>query len=156
VAVEYFDALETRSADARAAAIAAALPGQIAHARAQTRHYRHALEGVADDASLATLPVTRKSALIEAQVDDPPFGGVVAAPLGALARVYASPGPINEPEADTPDYWRFARALFATGLRSGQLLHNCFAYHFTPAGFMLEGGARASKRATSLASICRR
>jgi len=143
VALDYFDELETRSADARAAAIAAALPGQIAHARAQTRHYRHALEGIADGAALATLPVTRKSALIEAQANDPPFGGVVAAPLGALARVYASPGPIHEPEADTPDYWRFARALYATGLRSGQLLHNCFAYHFTPAGFMLEGGARA-------------
>jgi len=143
VAVDHYDALETRSADARAAAISAALPGQIAHARAQTRHYRHALDGIADDAPLATLPVTRKSALIEAQAADPPFGGVVAAPLGALARVYASPGPIHEPEADTPDYWRFARALFATGLRSGQLLHNCFAYHFTPAGFMLEGGARA-------------
>jgi len=143
VAVDHFDALETRSADARAAAIAAALPGQIAHARAQTRHYRQVLEGIADAAKLATLPVTRKSALIEAQANDPPFGGVVAAPLGALARVYASPGPIHEPEAEAPDYWRFARALYATGLRSGQLLHNCFAYHFTPAGFMLDAGARA-------------
>lgn len=143
MAVEHYDALETRSADARAAWVAAALPRQLAHARAQTTHYRRALDGIADDAPLASMPVTRKSALIAAQAEEPPFGGVVAAPLGALARVYASPGPIHEPEADARDYWRFARALYATGLRAGDLLHNCFAYHFTPAGFMLEGGARA-------------
>ena len=29
------------------------------------------------------------------------------------------------------------------GCARGELLHNCFAYHFTPAGMMLEGGARA-------------
>jgi phenylacetate-CoA ligase len=138
--VTHFDALETRSADAREAAIAAALPGQVALARAKVPHYARLFADIADDAPLASLPVTRKSALIAQQQSDPPFGGL--APPGH-ARVYASPGPIYEVEADAPDPFRYARALHATGLRKGDLLHNCFAYHFTPAGMMLDGGARA-------------
>ena len=144
----HYDTLETRSAEARAAALAEALPRQVAHARAQAPYYTEALAGieaaaVQDLAALARLPVTRKSALLARQAEVPPFGGLVATPFGALARVFASPGPIYEPEGEGPDYWRFARALHATGLRRGELLHNCFAYHFTPAGSMLEGGARA-------------
>jgi phenylacetate-CoA ligase len=140
---DFFDGLETRSADAREAALAAALPRQIAHARAQAPHYARLLAGIDPAAPLATLPVTRKSALIAQQAEDPPFGGVVATPFAQLARVFISPGPLAEPEAAVPDYWRYARALHATGLRAGELLQNCFAYHFTPAGSMLEGGARA-------------
>ncbi|MCB4822848.1 phenylacetate--CoA ligase family protein [Roseicella aerolata] len=145
---EFYDALETRSADEREAALAQALPRQVAHARAHTTHYARALAGidpaaVVSRAALTALPVTRKSALIGRQAEDPPFGGVVATAFAQLARVFISPGPIAEPEAATADYWRYARALHATGLRTGELLHNCFAYHFTPAGSMLEGGARA-------------
>lgn len=144
----HFDALETRSAEVRAAGIALLLPQVVGHAQRHAPYYAEALAGVdagavRDPAALARLPVTRKSALLERQASAPPFGGLVATPFGKLARVFASPGPIHEPEADVPDYWRFARALFATGLRPGELLHNCFAYHFTPAGSMLEGGARA-------------
>jgi phenylacetate-CoA ligase len=57
--------------------------------------------------------------------------------------VFASPGPIYEPEGATPDYWRMARALFAAGFRAGDLAHNTFSYHFTPAGLMMESGAFA-------------
>nr|WP_174890353.1 AMP-binding protein [Roseicella sp. DB1501] len=128
--------------------MAAALPRQVAQARAGAPHYRALLADIDPAAitspeALAALPVTRKSDLIRQQAEQPPFGGVVASDLGALARIFVSPGPIVEPEAAVPDYWRYARALFATGLRRGELLHNCFAYHFTPAGSMLEGGARA-------------
>ncbi|WP_149535349.1 phenylacetate--CoA ligase family protein [Siccirubricoccus phaeus] len=140
---EYFDALETRSADERDSALAAALPRQVAHAKAHAPHYARLLADADPTTPLAMLPVTHKSALIAQQAEQPPFGGVVAAPFASLARVFASPGPLHEPEGVTPDYWRYARALFATGLRAGELLHNCFAYHFTPAGSMLEGGARA-------------
>ena len=94
-------------------------------------------------AALAALPVTRKSALIEKQRAFPPFGGMATAAPGAMARVFSSPGPIFEPEGKTANYWRTARALFAAGFRAGDLLHNCFAYHFTPAGSMLESGAHA-------------
>ncbi|MBX6373640.1 MAG: AMP-binding protein [Acetobacteraceae bacterium] len=145
---EFYDALETRSAEERAAALHDVLPRQVAHAKANAPHYAALLADVdpaeiTSVAALARLPVTRKSELIARQAEAPPFGGVVATPMARLARVFASPGPIYEPQGDTPDYWRYARALFATGLRAGELMHNCFAYHFTPAGMMLEGGARA-------------
>jgi len=144
VALTHYDDLETRSADAREAAMAQALPQQVAHAKARAPHYARVFADV-DPAtvSLAALPVTRKAALIAQQAEEPPFGGVVASEFGSLARVFVSPGPIVEPEAAVTDYWRYGRALHATGLRRGELLHNCFAYHFTPAGSMLEGGARA-------------
>jgi phenylacetate-CoA ligase len=63
--------------------------------------------------------------------------------MGATPRIFASPGPIYEPDGTAPDYWRLARALFAAGFRCGDLVHNCFSYHFTPAGSMLETAAHA-------------
>jgi phenylacetate-CoA ligase len=36
-----------------------------------------------------------------------------------------------------------ARAMFAAGFRPGELIHNCFSYHFVPAGSMMESGAHA-------------
>jgi phenylacetate-CoA ligase len=36
-----------------------------------------------------------------------------------------------------------ARAIHAAGFRAGELIHNCFSYHFTPAGSMMETGAHA-------------
>ena len=35
------------------------------------------------------------------------------------------------------------RALYAAGFREGDLVHNTFAYHLTPAGHMMEAGAHA-------------
>src|SRR6185369_13013116 len=95
-------------------------------------------------ADLAKLPIIRKSDLIELQKkhfeDRVPFGGLTAVKTGQLARIYASPGPIYDPEAMRPDYWRMARALFAAGFRRGYTIHNSFSYHLTPAGSMLESG----------------
>jgi phenylacetate-CoA ligase len=65
-------------------------------------------------------------------------------PVGQLSRVFMSPGPIFDPEGRGADWWRFARPLYAAGVRAGGLLQNCFAYHFTPAAFMVEGGAAKS------------
>jgi phenylacetate-CoA ligase len=93
--------------------------------------------------ALAALPVTRKSELMERQEQQRPFGGLTTLAIGALARVFQSPGPIYDPEGRRPDFWRLARALFAAGFRSGDLIHNTFSYHFTPAGSMLETGAHA-------------
>ena len=77
-----------------------------------------------------------------------PFGGFAATRWGddgafAPAHVFASPGPIYEPEGARVDYWRLARALHAAGFRRGDLVHNTFSYHFTPAGSMMETAARA-------------
>ena len=145
--MRHHDGQETRTPESRAAALTVALPHAVARAK-QALAYAEMLAdvdaaGVVDREVLAHLPVTRKSELIRLQAEAPPLGGFNATPLRDLARIFASPGPIHEAQAEGADPWRFARALHATGLRRGQLLHNCFAYHFTPAGFMLEAGARA-------------
>ncbi len=89
---------------------------------------------------LDALPVIRKDDLGEYQAASPPFGGFLAATTGELKRIFQSPGPIYEPEAHVPDYWRWAPALRAAGFRPGDLVLNCFAYHLTPAGAMFEEG----------------
>lgn len=144
---EFYDALETRDPEARETTLFADLAKQIAHAQRSASAFRRILAGVdpasvPDREALARLPVTRKSELAQLQRTAPPFGGFAASTAGC-ARVFASPGPIYEPEAARPDYWRLARALFAAGFREGDLVHNSFAYHLTPAGAMLESGAHA-------------
>ena len=126
----------------------ALLPAIIAAAKERCPAYRDLLaevrpETVSDRRALAELPLTRKSDLIELQRRNPPFGGFAAVPVSALRRVFVSPGPIYEPEARRPDYGRFARALFAAGFRAGDLVHNTFSYHLTPAGAMVESAAEA-------------
>jgi phenylacetate-CoA ligase len=153
----HYDALETRDPEARERAQMTALSAQIAHAQATTSAFAASLHGIdaariTTRAALAHLPVIRKHELLERQrATDAPdvFGGFSALGWGATApsrralRVFASPGPIYEPEGSSPDYWRMARALFAAGLRAGDLAHNGFSYHFTPAGAMMESGAFA-------------
>ncbi len=144
----FYDDLETRAPGQREAALMAALRTQLAHAKARTLAYAVILADVepgeiVDRRTLAMLPVTRKSELIERQRAAPPFGGFVAVPPGALARIFSSPGPIYDPEGKGRDYWRMARALHAAGFRAGDVVHNCFSYHLTPAGSMFESGAHA-------------
>ncbi|MDP1896106.1 MAG: AMP-binding protein [Hydrogenophaga sp.] len=150
----FFDALETRSPAEREAAHMAALPGQIAHAQAHSAAMAEMLRGVDaatvnSRAALAQLPVTRKSELLERQkalraAGGDAFGGFAALVRGpGMSRIFASPGPIYEPEGSTADYWRTGRALYAAGFRAGELVHNSFSYHMTPGAFILESGAHA-------------
>jgi phenylacetate-CoA ligase len=148
----FYDKLETREPAQREAALLKALPAQVGHAQSASPAFAQILQGV-DAASidsreaLARLPVTRKHELLErqqAQRAQVSFGGFSAIGFGAeMPRVFASPGPIYEPEGREPDYWRMARAMFAAGFRPGELIHNCFSYHFVPAGSMMETGAHA-------------
>ncbi|HET7594665.1 MAG TPA: AMP-binding protein [Stellaceae bacterium] len=144
----YYDALETRDPEVREQALMATLPQQVAHAKRRAPYFAALLQdfepqAVTSRAALAALPVTRKSRLIALQKAVPPFGGIAATAPGALARLFMSPGPIYDPEGRRPDYWRMARALFAAGFRAGDIIHNCFSYHLTPAGSMMETGAHA-------------
>jgi phenylacetate-CoA ligase len=145
---EHFDRLETRDPELREREQFAALARQVAFAKAHAPAFARQLAdvdpgGVTSRAALARLPVTRKSELVPLQTASRPFGGFAATRWGEARRVFASPGPLYEPEGPRPDYWRIARALFAAGFRSGDLVHNCFSYHLAPAGSMLETGAHA-------------
>jgi len=145
---EYYDSLEKRDPQERERALMAALPGQIGHAIRNAPGWARILAGVdpvavSSRAALAKLPVTRKSELMGLQKAEPPLGGLTATPVAQLGKIFVSPGPIYDPEGRGRDWWRTARALFAAGLRPGDLAINAFAYHFTPAGSMLEAGAVA-------------
>ena len=144
----FYDALETRSLEQREGELFAALPAQIAHAKGNAPYFAALLADmdsreVASRKALSRLPVTRKSDLVELQRRQLPFGGLNAIAPGKLARLFVSPGPIHDVEGTGRDFWRTARVLFAAGLRAGDVVHNTFSYHLTPAGSMFETGARA-------------
>jgi phenylacetate-CoA ligase len=142
-----FDDLETRSADARAADLARTLPAQIARAKALGGYAQTLADvdpaGVTDRAGLAALPVLRKSELSRAQAAHAPFGGFTTKPATGFSHVFQSPGPIYEPSSNAPDWWRMGRFLHACGIGAGDIVHNCFGYHLTPAGMIFESGAQA-------------
>ncbi len=143
---EFFDKLEIRSADERAAAMRMMLPAQINNAvtNAPAMAARLALvdsANVTDRAALQMLPVLRKSELGAAQAQNPPFGGFAVATQ--FAHVFQSPGPIYEPAGRGDDWWRLGRFLHACGVRSVDVVQNCFSYHLTPAGLMFESAAKA-------------
>ena len=145
---DFYDSLEIRSPEDRERDVFSELPGLVRHAKANASAYAGLFADidpldVRDRNALAALPVTRKSEIVRHQAESPPFGGFAASSIAELARVFVSPGPIFEPQAHRGDYWRVARALYAAGVRRGDLLHNSFSYHLTPAGAMLESGAHA-------------
>jgi phenylacetate-CoA ligase len=150
----HMDALETRNPAAREASLLAALPAQIANAQKNAPAFAEILKNIraadiTSRAALAKLPVIRKYELLEKQkasraAGGSVFGGFSAVKYGPqMPRVFSSPGPLYEPEGSRADYWRMARAIAAAGFKSGELIHNCFSYHFTPAGSMMETGAHA-------------
>ena len=143
----YFDALETRSADARDAALMRDLPAALARAMSAPGLAAHL--GAVDPATITTradlarLPVLRKSDLGAAQKRAAPFGGLTVKPAHRFAHIFQSPGPIYEPAEVSHDWWRMGRFLHACGVGAGDIVQNCFGYHLTPAGMIFESGARA-------------
>jgi len=144
----YYDAREARPVDERLAEQLSTVREVLKHARERSRYWGQALADVEPQsiqslADMARVPLTRKADIPGRQAEDPPFGGMEAAPMSELAHVFQSPGPIFEAAETKGDYWRFGRAFWAAGLRPGQLVHNTFSYHLTPAGMMMDSGARA-------------
>ncbi len=144
---EHYDALETREPAVREREQIGRLTGIIARAKIAPGWAKY-LSGVNPDAvtsrvALAKLPVLRKSDISALQKENPPFGGLNVTPPGKTRRLLMSPGPIFEPEGEGADWWGAARAAYAAGFRSGDIVHNSFAYHLTPGGFILESGAHA-------------
>src|SRR6476620_344977 len=144
---EHFDQLETRDPDARERDFFGRLPDFISLALSAPG-WAAQLAGVDPNtvtsrAALAKLPVLRKSELVVRQTERPPFGGFNVTAPGRMRRLLMSPGPIFEPEGEAKDFWGVARALFAAGFRTTEVVHNSFSYHLTPGGFMMESGAHA-------------
>ena len=145
---DFYDTLEARDPAAREAALMAALSKQVANAKSRTGWYAALFKDVdphaiTSRAALAQLPVTRKHDLIGLMKEKPPMGGLNALPLGEAALIFTSPGPIFEYATDAPDFWDVARALYAAGIRKGDIVHNSFSYHLTPGAWMMHGAARA-------------
>jgi phenylacetate-CoA ligase len=144
---QHYDTLETRDPQEREREFFARLPDFITLALTAPGWTRHlaGIEccGLTSRAALVKLPLLRKSDLVALQKNDPPFGGFNVTPPGKVRRLLMSPGPIFEPEGEGRDVWGAARALFAAGFRPGNIVHNSFAYHLTPGGFIMESGARA-------------
>ncbi|MEO0569099.1 MAG: phenylacetate--CoA ligase family protein [Pseudomonadota bacterium] len=129
--MSFFDTLETRSADERAADQLSQLNYQLD---------RDGLPALKSLDELVALPVFRKSDLVDKQKANPPFGGL---PVANAAHFFQSPGPIYEPGGISHDWWRMGRFLHACGIGKGDIVQNCFGYHMTPAGMIFESGARA-------------
>jgi phenylacetate-CoA ligase len=145
---DVYDRHEIRDPAARERAQFKALQGILRFGKAKAAMLRRQLRGVDLKALtnrdvLATIPVVRKSDLVELQAKDAPFGGLNATRPGMMARLFLSPGPIADPEGGSIDWWGAARALYAAGFRKGEIVQNTFSYHLTPGGFILDSGARA-------------
>ncbi|MBR9786443.1 MAG: phenylacetate--CoA ligase [Vibrionaceae bacterium] len=145
---ELFDAKESLPPTEREESLFKRLPTLIEHAKAHSEHYAKMFADI--DSSVANsregltqFPITRKFNLPRQQQLRPPFGGLNSVGIGQMARVFQSPGPLYEAQTDELDFWRMGRAFHAAGFRSGDLVHNTLSYHFSPGGFIMDGGARA-------------
>ena len=143
----HYDSLETRDPAARERDQFAQMPDIIARAM-DAPGWAKQLQGIdakanTSRAALAKLPVLRKADFTALQKEYPPFGGLNVTPVARAKRLLMSPGPIFEPEGEGSDWWGAARALYAAGFRKGDVVHNSFAYHLTPGGFIMESGAHA-------------
>jgi len=146
----YDSVMETMAPDSRRHFLQERLRDILRHAATSATHVPrrleaagHSLEQLREPDDLFRLPLLRKRELPPLQEKDPPFGGLVTAPVRDLKRIFVSPGPIYDPEGAGPDYWRMARAMYAAGFRRGDIAINTFAYHLTPAGSMCEEGLAA-------------
>lgn len=143
----FFDERETLDPAEREKLLFDRLPGHLTRAIAVSRGLREHLadcdlETVTSREELARLPILRKSELMEAQSEDPPFGGFVNPEALAGGHIFMSPGPIWEVQEHGDDPWLAARALFAAGFRRGDVVHNALSYHMTPGAMIIDGGAR--------------
>ena len=146
---EFFDDLENRDPTDRDAALLsdfrAFLPKVLSGAPGWARLLKDTdvANAITSRGDLASLPVLRKTELKELQEKNPPFAGFTLGGNADFGRIFMSPGPIFEPMGTGEDPWRAGRAAFAAGFRKGTLVHNSFAYHLTPGGFLVDSALRA-------------
>ena len=142
---KFFDDLETRSIDKRNSDHLEKINNLIKNAKNnknQSLRLHRTLDALED---LSSIPLLRKSELIQKQSDFPPFAELNVSEIKDFAHIYRSPGPIYDLDGHSKDWWRFSRALHAAGFGYGDIVQNCFSYHFTPAGAMFEEAAKILK-----------
>ncbi|MBA7708319.1 Phenylacetate-coenzyme A ligase [subsurface metagenome] len=139
---EFFDELEVMPAETREKYLNQRLSQAVDHA------YRNApaAKEIFDKAKvkptqirtirdLESIPIIRKTDLIDWQRANPPYGGFLAIPPEDVDRVFISPGPIYEPLHTGNIKW-FAKSFYAAGFRRGDVVINTFTYHMSPAGIL--------------------
>ena len=143
---EQLDNREARDPQRRELDLMGHLPGLVAKALKSPGWRLHLGDidatQINSRSALARLPVLRKSELPALQKAQPPFGNFVSDDLQRFGRLFASPGPIYEPEGKHEDAWRASRSLHAAGFGLGDIVLNTFSYHLVPGGFIMDGGAR--------------
>lgn len=102
-------------------------------------------EQIKDLKDLEKLPITKKADLVNAQKERLPFGGFEVLSEEGVRRIYVSPGPVYEPGEWNYDDIRWAQALYACGIRAGDIVLNTFNYHLTPLALMLDESLRMFK-----------
>ena len=142
---KFFDDLEARSNDERIADHLKKLNKLIQKAKQNKNQSLKLNNEIKDLGDLSIIPLLRKSDLIDKQSKLPPFAELNVSAIKDFAHIYRSPGPIYDLDGHSKDWWRFARALHAADFGYGDIVQNCFSYHFTPAGAMFEEAAKILK-----------
>ena len=142
---KFFDDLEVRSNDERIADHLKKLNKLIQKAKQNKNQSLKLNNEIKDLGDLSIIPLLRKSDLIDKQSKLPPFAELNVSAIKDFAHIYRSPGPIYDLDGHSKNWWRFARALHAADFGYGDIVQNCFSYHFTPAGAMFEEAAKILK-----------
>ena len=142
---KYFDDLETRSKDERISDHLNKLNELIEKSKKNKNQSIRFNGQIKDLNDLSDIPLLRKSDLIDKQSKLPPFAELNVSEIRDFAHIYRSPGPIYDLDGHKKNWWRFARALHAADFGYGDIVQNCFSYHFTPAGAMFEEAAKILK-----------
>ena len=142
---KFFDDLEVRSKDERVSDHLKKLNKLIEKAKQNKNQLLRFNVEIEDLDDLSQIPLLRKSDLIDKQSKQPPFAELNVSEIKDFAHIYRSPGPIYDLDGYSQNWWRFARALHAADFRYGDIVQNCFSYHFTPAGAMFEEAAKILK-----------
>ena len=142
---KFFDNLEIRSKDERISDHLNKLNELIEKSQKNKNQSIRFNGPIKDLNDLSVIPLLRKSDLIEKQSKFPPFADLNVSEIKDFAHIYRSPGPIYDLDGHSKNWWRFARALHAADFGYGDIVQNCFSYHFTPAGAMFEEAAKILK-----------
>jgi phenylacetate-CoA ligase len=117
----------------------------VKYAYDHSKAFREKLKGMGlspDDIhgmdDLQKIPLMRKEDMGMKQKEEIPFGGFETIPPNKTRRIYVNPGLIFQPWGEQYEVQTWAEALFACGMRRGDIVQNTFNYHLWPFAFTLD------------------